>query len=482
LLTSGRAARTATGAPSNDLRFAVAAHVLLVVLVGATAALIIGFDVLGPGGRVAAAILAFGAFGALFSPRVRVTLTRARVLIVAGALLVIAVLAPPVGSHDLWSYAAYGRLVSTHHVSPFTHVPAAYPHDPMFHLIARGWRHTGSVYGPGFVAMSAVGTAATGGSQLATRLFFQVLEAAALGAALLIIWRRTRDPLALAFIALNPALIVVVNGGHNDIVVGLALLAGTLLLTDGHPREAGLVLGAGALVKLVLVLPLGALLIWAWRRRGPRAAVEVGATASALLLGAYLAAGGLEALGPLLRASRQHSRSSLWQIATQWLASPLDVHRSTLFAIEGGAALALITMVVVLVVLSATRGAARPASDESTGAIVAGTAALVYLLAGAYVLPWYSAWALPVLALVWNSHVAVLAAGQAALISVAYAAPLILGGVVRGYAQDVVPVLLLGALTHLVVSAWRGRLGLRADAPRTLPTEGLTTVGASVAS
>jgi hypothetical protein len=443
--------------------------VLLVVLVGATTALIVGHDILGPCGRVAAAILAFGAFGALFLPRVRVALTTARVLIVAGALMAIAVLSPPVGSHDLWSYAAYGRLVSARHVSPFTHVPAAFPHDPMFHLIARGWRHTGSVYGPGFVAMSAVGTAATGMSQLATRLFFQLLEAVALGAALLIIWRRTRDPLALAFIALNPALIVVVNGGHNDIVVGLALLAGTLLLTDGHPREAGLVLGAGALVKLVLVLPLGALLIWAWRRRGLRAAVEAGATASTLLLGAYLAAGGVAALGPLLHASKQQSRSSLWQIATEWLARPLGVHRSALFSLEGGAALALIATVVVLVVLSATRGGAQPGSDSSTGVIVAGTAALVYLFAGAYVLPWYSAWALPVLALVWSSRIAVLAAGQAALISVAYAAPLIFGPVVSTYAQDVVPVVLLGALTYLALSAWRGRLGHRIGATRPSP-------------
>jgi len=471
LLTGGTAARTPTGARPTEPRFAIAANVLLVVLVGATAALVVGYDILGPGGRVAAAIFAFGAFGALFFPRVRVALTAARVLIVAAALIAIAVLSPPVGSHDLWSYAAYGRLVSAHHVSPFTRVPAAFPHDPMFHLIARGWRHTGSVYGPGFVAISAVGTAVAGMSQLATRLFFQLLEAVALGTALLIIWRRTRDPIALAFIALNPALIVVVNGGHNDIVVGLALLAGTLLLTDGHPREAGLVLGAGALVKLVLVLPLGALLIWAWRRRGPRAAVEAGASASTLLLGAYLAAGGVEALGPLLHASKQHSRSSLWRIATELLARPLGVHRSALFSLEGGAALALIATVVVLVVVSTTRGGARPASDSSTAVIVAGAAALVYLFAGAYILPWYSAWALPVLALVWSSRVAVLAAGQAALIGVAYAAPLVFGVVVRTYAQDVVPVVLLGALTYLAVSAWRDRLGHRIGATRPSPAQ-----------
>ena len=92
--------------------------------------------------------------------------------------------------------------------------------------------------------------------------------------------------------------------------------------------------------------------------------------------------------------------------------------------------------------------------------IAAGTAALVFLLAGAYVLPWYSAWSLPVLALVWHSRVAVLAAAQAALISVSYAAPLVFGTVFRSYGEDVLPVVLAGALVYLVLSAWQDRLEL----------------------
>lgn len=452
--------------PNEGRRSRVAANVLLATLVGATAVGIVGFDAIGPGTRVGAAVFAFGSFGALFLRTVRGhALTKRRVLIVGALLVAIALITPPRGSHDIWSYAVYGRLVSAYHVSPFTHVPADFPHDSMLHLVARGWRHTGSVYGPVFVALSAAGTALTGSSALATRLFLQLLEALALGGALLIIWRRTRDPVALAFIALNPALIIVVNGGHNDIVVGLALLAGTLLLADGHPRRAGLVLAAGALVKLVLVLPLGALLIWAWRRRGPRAAVEAGATAGITLLAAYALSGGTAALGPLFHASKQHSRSSLWQIATQWLAEPLGVHRQVLFRIVGDAAIVLVAATVVFVVLWVTRrGVARPSSTSSTSVIVAGTAVLVFLLGGAYILPWYSAWSLPVLALVWYSRVAVLAAGQAALIGVAYAAPPIFGAVFSAYAEDVLPVLLAGALIYLVRSAWQGRLELRVGA------------------
>ena len=439
----------------------LAASVLLATLVGATTVGIVGYDALGPGARVGAAVLAFSSFGALFSSPIReCSLTKRRVLIVGAMLVAIALITPPRGSHDIWSYAAYGRLVSTHHASPFTHAPADYPHDPMLHLVARGWRHTGSVYGPGFVALSAAGTAVTGSSELATRLFFQVLEAVALGGALLIIWRRSRDPVALAFIALNPALIVVVNGGHNDVVVGLALLAGTLLLADGHPRAAGLALAAGALIKLVLLLPLAALLIWAWRRRGRRVAVEAGVTAGIMLVTAYALSGGTEALGPLVHASKQHSRSSLWQIATPWVAA-LGAQRHSLYRIVGAAAIVLVVAIVVFVVVQMTRReVARAPSTSSTSLIVAGTATLVFLLAGAYILPWYSAWSLPVFALVWYSRVAVLAAGQAALISVGYAAPLVFGAVFSTYGQDVLPVVLASALTYLVWSAWHGRLEL----------------------
>ena len=305
---------------------AVAGNALLVLFVIATATIVVGYDRIGPRGRIAAALVAFAAFGGLFLPALRVRVLTTRRVAVAGALLVaLAVLAPPAGSHDLWSYAAYGRLLSVHHASPFTHVPADFPHDPLLHLVARGWRQTGSVYGPGFVGLSAAGTAVTGPSELATRLFFQLVAALALVFIVFIVWRRTRSPVALAFVVLNPALILAVNGGHNDLLVGLALLGGTLLLEDGRPRRAGLVLAAGALVKLVLVLPLGAApaLDCAPLTGHASAPIEAGANPGGGARGwRILLAGGPRAFGPLVHASKQHSRSSLWQIATPAACRP----------------------------------------------------------------------------------------------------------------------------------------------------------------
>jgi hypothetical protein len=65
----------------------------------------------------------------------------------------------------------------------------------------------------------------------------------------------------------------------------------------------------------------------------------------------------------------------------------------------------------------------------------------------------------------WRSRVAALAAGQAAVISLAYAAPLAFGGAFGTYAEDVVPVVLAGTLAYLVWSVATGRAGVPIGVP-----------------
>ena len=103
------------------------------------------------------------------------------------------------------------------------------------------------------------------------------------------------------------------------------------------------------------------------------------------------------------------------------------------------------------------------ASQRPTrAAVVIGATTLLFLLGGSYVLPWYSAWALPLLALAWRSRVATVAAVQAAACAVAYA-PGIAGGGASGaafsaYARGVVPILSVGALVYLAWSVRHRRL------------------------
>ena len=449
-------------------------------LLVSTSAELVAFDPLGSIGRVALALVAFCSFGVVLTPAMRDhALTLRRVIPAIGFLVLLAVVVPPRGSHDIWSYAAYGRLLSIHHVSPFTHVPAAFPHDALLHLVGRGWRHTGSVYGPGFAGLSALGTALTGPSVLATRLFFQVIEAAGLVAALVIVWRRTRDPIALAFIGLNPALIAVVNGGHNDILVGLALLGGTLLLVDNHPRSAGGVLALGALIKLVLVLPVGALVVWAWRRRGARSARDVCLSFAGIVVGAYVLAGGTRALQPLLNATTHRSRSSIWQLVSNVFLRPLGFRGRDVSSMISTVAIVVVAAIAIVVVTGAVvpslssrsgRRAHPTASSEvgalSSAAAIAAATMLVFLLGASYTLPWYSAWVLPLVALVWRQRVALVAAVQAAVLVFAYAAPTslpgpearVFGSVFSLSVQGIVPILSIVGLGYLAWSARRGRL------------------------
>src|SRR5437588_3527591 len=213
-------------------------------LAGVAAAAIVGvllrdaFDP--PGPSLLLLLIAFVSLGLLVAAEVRrPRLDRRAVLGLGAVVLVVAVAAPPRESRDLWVYAMYGRMVAHHQVSPYRHVAAEFPHDPWAAKVPHGWRQTRSVYGPLFTGVSAAAMAPAGDSFLAGRLFFQLLAAAAVAGCLWLIERRTRSAAALALLALNPVVIVsVVNGGHNDALVGLGVLGG-VLLAERRPLVAG---------------------------------------------------------------------------------------------------------------------------------------------------------------------------------------------------------------------------------------------------
>jgi hypothetical protein len=335
------------------------------------------------------------------------TITRRTVLTLALLGGALAIAAPPVGSTDVTSYAVFGRMVSAHHASPYTHVPADFPDDPWLPRMATFWHHTGSVYGPLFTGASAVFMRIAGPSYFTGRFLFQLLALAAFVAVLFMTDRMTRgDPGALVFAGLNPLMVAaVVNGGHNDILVGAGVLAAVVLVTreasDRRLALAGLAVAAGCLVKLVGLLGLVGLAAWLFVRYGRRAAaVFTGAAVGATLAG-YLLAGGRAALGPLLDARDRALLPSVWGYPRRWLDH--DV---------GHFALVSIAILATIVVVAHMR--------DRTPATPAGGALLAYLLAGAYVMAWYPAWVLPVLAVRWRSRMAAIAAVQSSLLLLAF--------------------------------------------------------------
>jgi alpha-1,6-mannosyltransferase len=321
------------------------------------------------------------------------------VLLAIAAAAVVAVAVPPRNSHDLWSYVMYGRTLAVHHVSPYAHPPSDFRGDPFFTRVAHGWQHTKSVYGPLFTGGSALLTKVAGDSALRARLMFQGLAALSVGGALALVWLETRSARALVFVGLNPAIVTtVVNGGHNDAIVGLTVLAGALLAARHRYAGAGLVLALGLLVKASA--GLGLLGIAAWTlTRDRRGASRLLAVAAAAGLVAYLPAG-FVAARDATHAGNGNTHASFWDPITTVTHVSVSI------------------VLVLVLVLAAVAAYLRRQRSQPSAPALASTAA--YLMAGAYVLPWYSAWALPTAALERRSRLAWLVAVQSVFLTAVY--------------------------------------------------------------
>ena len=374
------------------------------VVVGATAAALPLGSQRMAGARLALLLGAAAAFAWVLVAHAHHPFLSVR-LVLGGTVLLLAVsvAVPPQGSADLWSYSAYGRLVAHDHRSPYRADPDDLaPTDPIGARVAPAWRATSSVYGPAFVALAAGGSELAGTSPTANRLFWQGLAAAAVLASLLLLARQGADAGALAFLGLNPAVaLTMVNGGHNDALVGLGVLAGVALANGRRHSMAGAVLGVAALVKVVALLPLGAVAVWVWRRGDRWAAARTAAVGGGLVVAGYILAGGLTALHPLSSLAGAHSRASIWTL----LGRLAPVLQAPLVA---GCALAAVLGAVLL-------GRWRPPL-----ALLVGAVAVISLVGAPYVLPWYAAAALPVLALHWRSPLAFVGSATAVGLAASY--------------------------------------------------------------
>jgi len=178
----------------------------LVVCTGTTAAVLVA-------GRISAILLligvavALGSYWWMVTPESRrPSLTLRSVVVAIAIVLGAAVSTVPRLSGDVWSYAMYGRIVAVHHASPYQHVPDEYPNDAMLRFVTPTWMHTGSVYGPAFVAFSTAVAPLGGDSGARTRFLYQATAAFAVAGALLLVWRRTRSPAAIAWLGLHPVI------------------------------------------------------------------------------------------------------------------------------------------------------------------------------------------------------------------------------------------------------------------------------------
>src|SRR5438876_7413054 len=179
---------------------------------------------------------------------------------IAAAIQLIPLGGPLLLSHDVYSYWAYGRIVSRHDSDPYSVPPARFPSDPAARAVAPSWRETASVYGPAFTAFSIGVDRATHGSAEAVAFVFRSVAAlAAIAATLLAAFIARRKVFAAAFVGWNPLLAVSsAGGGHSDILM-LVLMLGALALASRQRDTAagGLwVLAAAVKAPALFLLPL----------------------------------------------------------------------------------------------------------------------------------------------------------------------------------------------------------------------------------
>ena len=296
------------------------------------------------------------------------------------ALAVVIQLTPLAGplllSRDVFAYWDYGRIGAKHDANPYLRTPIRYPHDPAFAAMAPGWRRTPDVYGPAFtLASEGIADASPSRSDVAWT-FRAAAAAGMLTLVALASFRARRRALAAAVVGWNPLLALQsAGGGHNDVWMMAFVLAALVLADRGRTVLGGISWAVAVFIKSVALGLVPVALIASGRRRGlaigfAAAGGALAAVATALFGSSWIAA--LASLG---------GRRSRYSIPSR--IDELGVPHSVAFALV----LVVASLAFAAICRSAMHGRAR-----------FGLAALVVLLATPWLLPWYTAWAVPLAA------------------------------------------------------------------------------------
>jgi hypothetical protein len=368
----------------------------------------IGFSI-GVGGVVAALLALLGAYllALRYSPHVPPRLIVWAVV----AFTVIAVLGPPLFSTDVFSYQAYAQMFVHFHINPYLHGPSAmgtYPlSNPLGHYIGAKWINEPSVYGPLFTFLSLIFQS----TSVAFNYFaYKLIAALASAGTLFLLWRiaklRGVSPArGVALVGLNPMVTLYgIGGGHNDLLMLLLTTAGIYAVLLRREGRAGALLTAGAAIKLTgaIVLPFALVggVVTGKALRGHRQLLIGGVvTAVVLAVSSYIAFG----TGIL------HQVSTLQNVQDQgyWQSLP-----GLVFSLAGVTVTHAVRtaddVVLAGTLLWLLYRVWKRRMDWIDGAA---WATFAVLATAWYLVPWYAAWMMPLVALsssrrVWSAAIA----------------------------------------------------------------------------
>ncbi|HEV7898068.1 MAG TPA: polyprenol phosphomannose-dependent alpha 1,6 mannosyltransferase MptB [Planosporangium sp.] len=353
--------------------------------------------------------------------------TSPRAVVVTAALWAVPLLlAAPLASHDVYSYACQGQTYLAG-ADPYRLGPAGLP-CRWLTAVPPIWRDQPAPYGPIAVLVSA---AAADGSLLAAVAVLRL--AAVAGLVLLAVGlpalatRCGNDPAAALWLGLaNPVVLVhLVGGAHHDALTAGLVVTGLALAARGRALSGAAVVGLAVAVKAtaVVVLPFVVLLAVGAGRRWPRAVVTVGAAAGATFAAATLAAGLDVGWATSLPVSHQpvswmSPPSAVGAVLGAVAAAPLSLFgvRGTIpVTVEGARAVALYALLPALLVALWWR-AARAGGTRAV-ITAAGTAVAATVVLAPVVYPWYVATPAAVLAAAAGDRVRRLTAVAVAVLS-----------------------------------------------------------------
>ncbi len=200
------------------------------------------------------------------------------------------VVAPPLFSRDVYSYAGQGLLVNFH-IDPYAYGPGVLG-ITRFNLLAGPlWANTPSPYGPTFLSLDALAAHLSDHQVLADLVLLRVVEV--LGVALIAAGLPTlarsvgRDPALVVVLGAGSPLVLetLVGGAHNDALM-LGLLVAGLAVWQRYGPVPGIVLCAlAAGVKIPAALGIVAI-GWNWGPPDLRWLARAWRTLAALGIGA----------------------------------------------------------------------------------------------------------------------------------------------------------------------------------------------------
>lgn len=309
------------------------------------------------------------------------------VFLAATGVVAVMVCLTPVGSSDVGSYAAYGRIAAQGG-NPYVTSPLAWGEQAYLDPVGMMWKNQPSVYGPVATLLQSFAAWVGGSDVSGTVLAWMVLNGVVfLGVGVLLL-RTSDDPVrATLFWTANPVLILaLVSGGHLDTLVAAAALGAIQVARTVRSAWGdvlvGVLVGLGSGVKVSAVL-IGVGLAWPLlaRRQWGRLARMGGAGALTLVLpyGFY----GTSALGPLLHGLQLVTWPSPWRLV-EVTGRALGVTEVTMM--HGISVLWPVALLVVAWLVNQ-----RIAADQPREVVAPFAMVFAWILVAPWVFAWYTA-------------------------------------------------------------------------------------------